>query len=101
MKHLSLLVLAVLAACGGTNETPEPDAHGGDTSPWLGNWMSQGTQSTTCAGGTGTSQLSGLVVISAGAREGTIRTSSGNCGLIWDLDGATAFLEEGQVCTVS
>jgi hypothetical protein len=98
----ALGLLCLLAACAGDADGgAAPDAGGGDASAWIGNWSTTGTQSTTCGGGTGTSQLSGLVVISEGPKADTIVTDSGGCRLVWDLDGATAALEGGQVCTVS
>jgi len=101
MRHLGL-VLVVLAACGGDDGGGSTDANGGsDPTPWIANWNSSGTQSTTCGTATQTSQISGLVVIAAGAMPGTIKTTANNCTLIWDLDGANASLQSGQLCTVN
>ena len=96
---LSLLTIAACAANppGGLS----PDAGGGDPSAWLGNWTSSGTQSTTCGTATGTSQLSGLVVIADGHDPDTIKSTADSCALVWDLSGSSASLESGQVCTIS
>jgi hypothetical protein len=98
-------VLVALAACGGD------DGGGGsnvdastaaDPTPWVGNWSTAGTQSTTCPSlPTQTTQMSGIVVIAAGAQPGTIKTTADSCTLIWDLDGTRASLESGQLCTVN
>jgi len=67
----------------------------------VGNWKSMGTQGTTCNGATATTQVSALVVISAGAAAGTFQTFADNCTAIWDLKGSTATLRPGQTCTVT
>lgn len=92
------LMVAMLAGCVGEDE---PDAGGGDPDGWIGNWNETGTQSTTCGVQTATTQLSDLVVISAGPSPDTIKTLANSCPLIWTLDGEGAALEGGQVCTVS
>jgi hypothetical protein len=73
---------------------------GGDADPWLGNWMRTGTQSTTCGLQTGTNQLTGLVVVTAGP-SGTIKTTADGCDTLWDVSGNKATLRPGQMCTVT
>jgi hypothetical protein len=91
---LTVIVFATLAACGGSS--------GPDTGPWVGNWNSAGTQSTTCPVlGTTTNQITGLDVLAAGSKAGTITTTFDNCTLIWDLAGSKITIESGQTCTVS
>ena len=92
---LGLVLLGAIAGCGGSSSA------GADTAPWVGNWNSSGTQSTTCAGGNATTQITGLDVISAGTKASTIVTTADNCALTWDLAGTKATLESGQTCTVS
>src|SRR5690348_6860138 len=96
MRHILGFAMVIgLAACGGDDGAANVDA-------WLGNWNTAGTQSTTCAiGGTQTSQLSGVVVITAGSDSGTISTLVNNCPLVWDVSGTHATLRSGQMCTVS
>jgi hypothetical protein len=103
IRHLArafTIFLLSLGACGASGGLA-PDAAGGDPAAWLGNWTSTGTQSTTCGGATGTSQLSGLVVITDGRDPSTIKSVANNCALVWDLSGSSAELETGQLCTVS
>ena len=91
------LVLALSAGalgCGG-------GGGGADTSAWIGNWMETGTQATTCSGVSQTTQISQLVVISAGTKSGQIETDSESCPLYWDVSGDKATLETGQSCTGS
>jgi hypothetical protein len=90
-----LLVWAALmaAGCGSSG--------GSNVDAWLGNWMEGGTQSTTCAGVSTTTQLSMLVVFSAGPKAGTIQSSADNCALVWDVSGDKATLESGQTCTAT
>lgn len=85
--------LLAITACGGGGD--------GIDHAWIGNWMEGGTQSTTCGVVSGTTQISGLVVISAGTKGGTLQTFSDNCTLIWDVSGSRATIETGQTCTVS
>jgi hypothetical protein len=63
--------------------------------------MEGGTQSTTCAGVSTTTQLSMLVVFSRGTKAGTIESSADSCVLVWDVNGDKATLESGQTCTAS
>ncbi|HVV81628.1 MAG TPA: hypothetical protein VHE35_01070 [Kofleriaceae bacterium] len=83
--------LALVGACGG----------GDDTDAWLGNWSAAGTQSTTCGASTTTSQVTGVVIISAGPDDGSIQTLLDNCTLLWDVSGTRATLRSGQLCTVT
>jgi hypothetical protein len=99
--RLGSLILAFAAACGGGSSSNVDSNTGTNPAPWEGNWNTTGTQSTTCSGVTSTSQMSGLVVIAAGEKAGTIKTTANGCTLIWDLDNANASLESGQMCTVS
>jgi hypothetical protein len=85
-----------LVGCGGSSGSGSSNVDA-----WLGNWMEGGTQSTTCATGTATTQLDDLVVVSAGSKAGTVQTVDDNCALIWDVSGDKATLESGQTCTVS
>ena len=90
---VGLLALVGMAGCGGGG--------GPDTGPFVGNWNAAGTQSTTCGLATSTNQITGLDVIAAGTKSGTITTTADNCTLIWDLAGSKATIESGQTCTVS
>lgn len=84
----------IFAGCGSSGGGSSVDA-------WVGNWMEGGTQSTTCAGASTTTQLSMLVVFSAGTKAGTIESSADNCVLVWDVSGDQATLESGQTCTAT
>ena len=84
----------MFAGCGSSSG-------GGNVDAWVGNWMEGGTQSTTCAGVSTTTQLSMLVVFSAGTKAGTIESSADSCVLVWDVSGDKATLESGQTCTAS
>jgi hypothetical protein len=85
-------VALALVGCGGDGDSVDA---------WLGNWTVAGTQSTTCGNQSGTSQLSGLVAISAGPMGGTIRTLGGDCTTVWEVHGSTATQNTGQLCTVT
>jgi hypothetical protein len=89
---LFALTMSVVG-CGGGG--------GANESAWLGNWMEGGTQSTTCGTVSATTQISMLVVFSAGVKSGTIQTYADSCTLVWDVSGSKAILESGQACTVS
>jgi hypothetical protein len=92
-KRLLLGTLAVfLFGCGGSDDAPDP---------WLGNWARTGTQSTTCGLSSATTQLNGLVIVTAGPAGGTIKTSVDNCDSIWDVSGSKGTLRPNQTCTVS
>jgi hypothetical protein len=97
MRSLRFVLVGALAAmavaCGSSG--------GEDVTSWVGNWNTTGTQSTTCGGVSGTTQISGIDVIAAGSKSGTISTVADGCTLIWDVSGSTATLESGQVCTVT
>jgi len=101
MVRLRMLVAVMVVGCGGGASSNVDANSASDPTPWVGNWTSAGTQSTTCGTANSTDQLSGLLVIAAGTKAGTIKTTSNNCTLIWDLDGTKAALEAGQVCTVT
>jgi hypothetical protein len=91
----ALAAALALAGCGGGSA-------GASTSAWEGNWMEGGTQSTTCGPTVlPASQISQLLVISAGTKSGTIETDADSCSLIWDVSGDKATLESGQSCTAS
>src|SRR6185503_13591137 len=69
--------------------------------PWLGNWTEGGTETSDCGAVSETTDLGGVVVISAGTKSGTIRTSADGCVLTWDVSGDSATLESGQSCMLS
>jgi hypothetical protein len=111
---LALTLLAAVPACGGGGGGS--GSHGGsggssgssgsgggvDVTAWEGNWTLGGTQATTCPTGTKTVQLNGVVIISAGAMPGTIATElTPTCTVDWDVNGTTAMIQKGQVCTVA
>lgn len=102
MHKACFAAFALLAACTSSNSgsggSPGP---GGDPSAWSGAWNETGTQSTTCGGASNTTQLSQTVAIQPGSEDNTIETDSDSCQLVWDLDGGTANLASGQICTVS
>jgi len=91
----ALVLAAGLAGCGGGSGSPPKP------SPWLGNWTQGGTQSTTCGAVIETTDLGGVVVIAAGAKSGTIQTSSTVCSLTWNASGDSVTLQSGQSCTFS
>jgi hypothetical protein len=90
----ALVLAAGLGGCGSSGGGGEPQ-----TNPWLGSWTQGGTQSTTCGAVIETTDLSGVVVISAGTKSGTIQTSTNGCVLTWDVSGDSATLASGQSCT--
>jgi hypothetical protein len=95
----ALVLAAGLVECGGSS--------GGDggtkTSAWVGSWTETGTETAICGAVSETTDLGGVVVISAGTKAGTIQTSwqvaSSTCLLTWDVSGDNATLEDGQSCT--
>jgi hypothetical protein len=87
---LSSALLLVLAGCSSTN-----------VSDWVGNWNAGVAQTTTCAGNSpSTTQLTGVVVISAGTATDTIVTTpvSYDCALTYTVSGDGATLQSGQHC---
>lgn len=95
LTGLSAALVLAVAGCGGSSST------GSTVDAWVGNWMEGGTQSTTCAGASTTTQISMVTIISAGTKDGTIQTLADSCPLNWDVGGSKATLETGQACTVS
>jgi hypothetical protein len=95
---------ALLAACGGTTSSETSTSGGGGAGnvaeAWVGNWTETGTQATTCAGVTTTTQLAGPVVISLGAGTGTLRSTADGCTLSSHVTAGEATLDASQVCTV-
>jgi hypothetical protein len=96
----ALVLAAGLSDCGSSGGDG-----GSKTSPWVGSWTETGTETAICGAISETTDLGGVVVISAGAKSGTIQTSwqqtssSSACLLTWDVSGDNATLESGQSCT--
>jgi hypothetical protein len=94
----ALVLAAGLVECGSSG-----GKSAGNTSTWVGSWEEGGTQTTICGTISETTDLAGVVVISAGTKSGTIQTSwqtsPSACLLTWDVSGDSATLESGQSCT--
>jgi hypothetical protein len=88
------VVLTCVAALGavGCSST--------NISDWVGNWNAGVSEVTTCPSGMTTTQLTGVVAITAGTATDTIVTTpaTSGCPLNWTVSGNGATLESGQHC---
>jgi hypothetical protein len=92
-----LVLAAGLVGCGSSGGS----STGPKANPWVGNWMEGGTETTICGAVSETTDLGGVLVISAGGKSGTIQTSFSGCQLTWDVSGDSATLESGQSCALT